>query len=67
MVYICIYGRLAQLVERLIDVEKVTGSNPVPPTDRAQRELLAVSNVPAHIASEFEKRSDAELVGEAAS
>ncbi len=25
-------GRLAQLVERLIDVEKVIGSNPIPPT-----------------------------------
>ena len=24
-------GRLAQLVERFFDVEKVTGSNPVPP------------------------------------
>ena len=26
------YGRVAQLAERLVDVEKVTGSNPVPPT-----------------------------------
>lgn len=27
-----VLGRLAQLVERLVDVEKVTGSNPVPST-----------------------------------
>ncbi len=26
------FGRLAQLVERFIDVEEVTGSNPVSPT-----------------------------------
>lgn len=26
-------GRLAQLVEHLIDVERVRGSNPLPPTN----------------------------------
>ena len=32
MLIFTIVGRLAQLVERLFDVEKVTGSNPVSPT-----------------------------------
>ena len=28
------YGRLAQLVEHLLDVQEVTGSSPVPSTKR---------------------------------
>lgn len=31
---VVIFGRLAQLVERSLDVRKVTGSNPVLPTKR---------------------------------
>ncbi len=34
-----VLGRLAQLVERFFDVEKVTGSNPVPPT---RMKILAI-------------------------
>ena len=32
------YGRLAQLVEHLLDVQEVTGSSPVPSTNQEQNE-----------------------------
>ena len=32
-------GRLAQLAERLFDIQKVTGSSPVPPTSRGSSEV----------------------------
>ena len=37
------YGRLAQLVEHLLDVQEVTGSSPVPSTTK----------IPSHLAWDF--------------
>ena len=37
------YGRLAQLVEHLLDVQEVTGSSPVPSTKRKAVYLKKVS------------------------
>ena len=42
--FLCVWGgcegRLAQLVERFIDVEEVTGSNPVSPTKTGLIEVV---------------------------
>ena len=39
-------GRLAQLAKRLLDTQKVTGSNPVSPKVCKSRRLLVIGNLP---------------------
>ena len=38
-VYLGVSGQLAQLAERLVDVEKVTGSSPVLPNSRQNQQI----------------------------